>query len=105
MKDPINSAKVKRLLEKAIATDSTYTTAVVLLAEHLEQEQQYEEAAQLLSKHAAMKPASVVHQMIGDNFARMQKEEDAFNHYCIALRLCASKVVGGGFGFLTGVCL
>lgn len=87
MKDPINSSKVKRLLENAITADSTYTTAVVLLAEHLEQEQQYEEAVQLLLKHAAVKPTSAVHQMIGDNFARLQKEEDAFNHYSIAFEV------------------
>lgn len=78
---------IKRLLEKAIVTDPTYTPAVLLLAEQYEQEQQYEEASQLLLKHAETKPSSVVHQMIGDNFVRLQKEEDAFNHYCIALSL------------------
>lgn len=87
MKDPITSSKViKRLLAKAIATDLTHTPAVVLLAEQYEQEQQYEEASQLLLRHVAVRPTSVVHQMIGDNFARMQKDDDAFNHYCIALR-------------------
>lgn len=87
MKDPITSPKViKRLLEKALTADPMHTPAVTLLAELHEQEQQYEEASQLLLRHAATKPSSVVHQMIGDNFARLQRDDEAFNHYCIALR-------------------
>lgn len=77
---------LKRLLEKAITADPTHTPAVILLAEQYEQEQQYEEATQLLLRHTNVKPTSTVHQMIGDNFARLQKDDDAFNHYCIALR-------------------
>lgn len=86
-KDAINSSKsIKRLLEKAIAADRMYTPAVILLAEQLEQEQQYEEAAQLLLSQATLKPSSIVFQMLGDNFARLQKEDDAFTHYSTALR-------------------
>lgn len=83
---PIDSSKVIRLLEKAIAMDPTYSPAVFLLAEQYDQEQMHEEACALLLRHANICPSSRVHQLIGDIYARTQKEEEACNHYCIALR-------------------
>lgn len=87
MKDPMASNKViRRLLEKAIASNPNYSAAVFLLAEQLDQEQMHEEACDLLLRHSETCPSSRIHQMLADNFARLQKDDDAFKHYHIALR-------------------
>lgn len=90
MKDTVNQQTkiIKRLLEKAIVIDPQYTDAFIKLAQQLEQEQQYEEAAQLLIKHSDLKPSSIIYQMIADNLSRLpNKEDEIFNYYSIALRL------------------
>ncbi|KAJ8938708.1 hypothetical protein NQ318_007996 [Aromia moschata] len=90
LKDPMASSKtVRKTLEKAVSQDKNGTTnALCMLAEFLEQEQQYEQASQLLLKHIEIqKPSSRLHQLLGDCFVNLQKDNEAFNHYNIALRL------------------
>lgn len=85
-KVPLNSAKVIRLLQKAVTADLGYAPAVFLLAEQFDQEQRYDEARELLLRHASVNPSSRVHQMIGDYYAKLVEDTEAFNHYCIALK-------------------
>ncbi|KAJ8931903.1 hypothetical protein NQ314_015172 [Rhamnusium bicolor] len=90
LKDPMASSKtVRRTLEKAVSQDRNgLTNALCMLVEFLEQEQQYEQASQLLIKHIeTQKPSSRLHQLLGDCFVNLQKDDEAFHHYTIALKL------------------
>ncbi|RZC31825.1 TPR 11 domain containing protein [Asbolus verrucosus] len=89
LKDPMTSGKtVRKMLEKAVEQDKTFSTnAVCMLAEFLEQEQQYDQARQLLMKYIEQHPSSRLHQLLGDCFVNLQKDDDAFHHYNVALRL------------------
>ncbi|CAH1170860.1 unnamed protein product [Phaedon cochleariae] len=90
LKDPMASSKtVRRTLEKAVSLDKTGSTdALHMLVEFLEGEQQYEQASQLLLKHiSTQKPSSRLHQMLGDCFVNLQKDDEAFHHYTVALKL------------------
>lgn len=84
-----SSKTVRRTLEKAVSQDKNGSTnALYMLAEFLEQEQQYEQASQLLLKHSeTQKPSSRLHQLLGDCFVNLQKDDEAFHHYTIALKL------------------
>lgn len=87
MKDPMPNIKiVKRLLEKAVALDHNNTKAVFLLVELLSREQLFEDAVKVLKRHLESKPTSSVHQLLGDNLARLHRDDEAFDHYTIALR-------------------
>ncbi|KAG5873680.1 Anaphase-promoting complex subunit 7, partial [Gonioctena quinquepunctata] len=90
LKDPIASNKtIRRTLEKAVSIDKTGSTnALCMLVEFLEGEQQYEQASQLLLKHIQMqKPSSRLHQLLGNCFVNLQKDDEAFHHYTVALKL------------------
>ncbi|EFA09646.1 anaphase-promoting complex subunit 7 [Tribolium castaneum] len=89
LKDPMTSGKtVRNLLEKAVSQDKTFSTkAVCMLVELLEQEQQYDQARQLLLKHVEQHPTSRIHQMLGDCYVNLNKDSEAFHHYNVALRL------------------
>ncbi|XP_044272274.1 anaphase-promoting complex subunit 7 [Tribolium madens] len=89
LKDPMTSGKaVRKLLEKAVGQEKTFSTkAVCMLVELLEQEQQYDQARQLLLKHVEQHPTSRIHQMLGDCYVNLHKDEEAFHHYNVALRL------------------
>lgn len=86
MRDPMTSCKVKSYLEKALSIDPSYSKAVYLLAEYLE-ESHAEDACAILKRHAESHPSSTAHQTLADYLARHQKDEDAFEHYNAALRL------------------
>ncbi|KAJ8920240.1 hypothetical protein NQ315_011901 [Exocentrus adspersus] len=90
LKDPMASSKtVRRTLEKAVSQDKNGSTnALCMLVEFLDQEQQYDQASQLLLKHIeTLKPSSRLHQLLGDCFVNLQKDDEAFQHYTIALKL------------------
>nr|XP_023020055.1 anaphase-promoting complex subunit 7 [Leptinotarsa decemlineata] len=90
LKDTIASSKtVRRTLEKAVALDKNGSTnALYMLVEFLMGEQQYEQASQLLLKHIeSLKPSSRLHQLLGDCFVNLQKDDDAFHHYTVAQKL------------------
>lgn len=90
LKDSMASNKiVRKVLENAVAQDKTGSTnAICMLVEFLEQEQQFEQASQLLIKHIeTFKPSSKHHQLLGDCFVNLQKDDEAFHHYTIALNL------------------
>lgn len=90
LKDPIASSRtVRKTLERAVALDKTGSTnALSLLVEYLESEQQFEQASQFLLKHIeTQKPSSRLHQLLGDCFVNLQKDDEAFHHYTIALKL------------------
>lgn len=89
----MNSARARNVLDRAIASDPNYTPPVCLLAEQLEQEQSYDEAVALLKRHVEINPSSRVHQMLGDCLVRLQKDDEAFVHYSIALRLVWSNFI------------
>lgn len=80
---------VKRTLERAVAQDKNgNTNGLSMLVEFLESEQQFEQASQLLLKHIeTQKPSSRVHQLLGDCLINLQKDDEAFHHYTIALEL------------------
>lgn len=80
---------VRRTLEKAVSHDKTSSTnALFMLVEFLEGEQQYDQASQLLLKHLeTQKPSSRLHQLLGDCFVNLQKDDEAFDHYNLALNL------------------
>lgn len=84
-KDPMTT--VKPFLEKALTINPAYTPAVLLLAEHLDQEENLEEEYKLLKRHAELVPSSRVHQLLGDVLMRLRREIEAFEHYTIALRI------------------
>ncbi|XP_066247713.1 anaphase-promoting complex subunit 7 [Euwallacea similis] len=90
LKDPVASIRnVRRILEKACAQDKNgNTNAVYMLTELLIREQQYEQAVKMLTKVLETQtPTSRLHQLLGECYANLQKDEDAFNHYTVALRL------------------
>lgn len=87
MKDSSTNGKVRGLLEKAIADDPSYSPAVCLFVEYLDQDQRYQEACNLLQKHVEKYPSSKMHQLLAENLSRLQKDEEAFTHYNAALRL------------------
>lgn len=87
LKDPMNAVQVRNILELAITNDPNYTHGVCMLAEQLEHEQSYDEAIALLKRHVEVKSSSKVHQMLADCYRRLQKDDDALEHYHIALRL------------------
>lgn len=89
LKDPMTSGKtVRKLLEKAVGQDKTLSTkAVCMLVELLEREQQYDQARQLLLKYIERHPTSRLHQLLGDCYVNLQKDDEAFHHYNVALRL------------------
>lgn len=59
------TSKVKGYLEKALVADPSYSPAVFLLAEHLEQEQRYEEEYTLLKKYSEIITSARIHQLLG----------------------------------------
>jgi anaphase-promoting complex subunit 7 len=67
LKDPMTSGKtVRKLLEKAVGSDKNISTnAICMLVEYLEQEQQYEQARQLLTRFIDHNPSSRLHQLLG----------------------------------------
>lgn len=90
LKDPMASTKnIKRILERASAQDkSGHTNALYMLVELMERDQQYEQAIQMLLKAIEnQKPTSRMHQLLGDCYVNLQKDDDAFNQYTIALKL------------------
>jgi anaphase-promoting complex subunit 7 len=89
LKDPMTSGKtVRKLLEKAVGSDKNISTnAICMLVEYLEQEQQYEQARQLLTRFIDHNPSSRLHQLLGDCYVNLQKDDEAFHHYNVALRL------------------
>lgn len=89
LKDPMTSGKtVRKILENAMNQDKTFSTqAVCMLGEFLQQEQQYEQAVVLLTKYLTINPSSRLHQLLGDCYINLQKDEDAYQHYTTALRL------------------
>ncbi|CAG9836544.1 unnamed protein product [Diabrotica balteata] len=90
LKDPMASSRtVRKILEKAVAQDKTgVTNALPMLVEFLESEQQYGPASHLLLKHIEThKPSSRLHQLLGDCFVNLQKDDEAFHHYTLALKL------------------
>lgn len=87
MKDPVTVCKAKTYLEKALAQDETYLSAVYLLAEIYEQEMTLEAAIALLERQVQIQPTCRLHQMLGDLLARVHEEERALHHYSIALNL------------------
>lgn len=87
IKDPLMTAKVRDLLDKALSADPSHLQAVWLLAELLEQDQRNEEANSILSKHVKEYPSSKTHQLLADCLVRLHKEEEAFTHYSAAIRL------------------
>lgn len=80
---------IRRILERASGQDKNgHTNALYMLADLLIREQQYEQAAQMLLKSLeTQKPTSRLHQLLGECYVNLQKDDDAFNHYTIALRL------------------
>ncbi|CAG9763420.1 unnamed protein product [Ceutorhynchus assimilis] len=93
LSDPMGSVKnhrqIRRLLERAIVQDKNgHTNAIYMLAELLIRELQYKEVSQMLMKTLeTQKPTSRIHQLLGECFINLQKDEEAFTHYTIALRL------------------
>lgn len=89
MKDvtSVSTGKVQSLLDRALTADPSYTPAIYLLAEHLEQEQRHEESCTILLKHVEKYPTSRTHQLLANCYARLQKDEEAFTHFNAALRL------------------
>lgn len=87
LKDPMNISRARSILERAIKNDLNYTRAVCMLAEQLEHEQSYEEAIALLKRHSEMNSSSKVHQMLADCYRRLQKDDEAFEHYSISLKI------------------
>lgn len=65
-KNPLNTAKVKRFVERALCIDKTYTPAVLLLADQLHAEQNYEEEYNLLKKHSEVVSSARTHQSLGN---------------------------------------
>lgn len=86
MRDPMTSCKAKSYLDRALSVDPTYSTAVYLLAEYLE-ENNAEEACAILKKHAEAHPSSTAHQILADYLSRHHRDDEAFEHYNTALRL------------------
>lgn len=83
-----SSKAVKKILEKAVGQDSNFEAqAVYVLVEVLEQEQQYDQARQFLIKQIEQHPSSRLHQLLGDCYFNLQKDDDAFHHYNVALKL------------------
>lgn len=82
----MTSCKVRSYLERALSIDPTYSTAVYLLAEYLE-ENHPDDACALLKKHAETNPTSTAHQILADYLLRHQRDDEAYEHYNAALRL------------------
>ncbi|CAG9858903.1 unnamed protein product [Phyllotreta striolata] len=90
LKDPMASSKtIRRTLEKAVSLDkSDSTNALYMLVEFLQREQQHEQASQLLLKRLqAREPTSRLHQLLGDCFINLKMDDEAFDHYNVALNL------------------
>ncbi|CAH0554575.1 unnamed protein product [Brassicogethes aeneus] len=89
LKDQMASQKcIRKYLEKAVMQDKNLTTnALSMLVEFLEQENQHEEASQILLKHIETNPTSRLHQLLGDCFVNLQKDNEAFHHFTTALKL------------------
>lgn len=83
-----NLKNIKKLLDKAITLDrESSTEAVIMLADVLENEQQYEQAKQMLLKQIENYPSSQLHQLLGECYINLQEDEEAFNQFNIALKL------------------
>ena len=78
-----------RILERASAQDKMgHTNALYMLVDIMTRDQQHEPAIQMLLKAMeTQKPTSRMHQLLGDCYVNVQKDDDAFNHYTIALKL------------------
>ncbi|CAH1963459.1 unnamed protein product [Acanthoscelides obtectus] len=90
LKDPMASSKtLKKTLEKAVALDKNGSTnALPMLVEYMMSDQQYEQAVELIQKHInTLRPTSKLHQLLADCFVALHKDEDAFTHYNLALKL------------------
>ncbi|XP_019773037.1 anaphase-promoting complex subunit 7 isoform X2 [Dendroctonus ponderosae] len=90
LKDPLATMKnTRRILEKVVEQDKQgHTDAVYMLADLLIREQQYDQATQILLKALdTQKPTSKLHQLLGECYANLQKDDEAFNNYTIAMRL------------------
>lgn len=91
------ASRVRDLLDKALSKDPSHNPAVWLLAEHLEQDQRYDDIYNLLSAHVKEHPSSRTHQMLADCLVRLFKEEEALTHYSSAIRLdpCNQRALEG----------
>ncbi|KAK9687581.1 Tetratricopeptide repeat [Popillia japonica] len=87
IKEPTMTTKTRDLLEFSLIQDPSHLPAIWLLAELLEIEQKHEEAYTILSKHVKEYPNSRTHQLLADCLLKLQREEEAFNHYSQAIRL------------------
>ncbi|XP_018321231.1 anaphase-promoting complex subunit 7 [Agrilus planipennis] len=87
LKDTMNATKAKGILEKAISGDSPYLPAVYLLIDILKQEHAFEDAIKLIKKIIDNTSSSKLHQLLADCYVRLQKDEEAFHHYNVALRI------------------
>ncbi|KAI4460825.1 hypothetical protein MML48_5g00015466 [Holotrichia oblita] len=87
IKEPTMTSKTRDLLDFSLIQDPSHLSAIWLLAELLEIEQKHEEAYSILSKHVKEYPNSRTHQLLADCLLRLQREEEAFNHYSQAIRL------------------
>ncbi|VEN50938.1 unnamed protein product [Callosobruchus maculatus] len=90
LKDPMASSKtLRKTLEKAVSLDKNgLTTALPMLAEYIMSDQQYEQAVELIQKHIdSHRPTSKLHLLLADCFVALRKDEDAFTHYNLALKL------------------
>nr|CAI5840221.1 unnamed protein product [Callosobruchus analis] len=90
LKDPMASGKaLKKVLEKAVSLDKNgLAGALPMFAEYMMSDQQYEQAVELIQKHMdSLQPTSKLHQLLADCFVALRKDEDAFTHYNLALKL------------------
>lgn len=98
---------MRKVLEKAVSLDKNcLTNAIYTYVEFLEQEQQYEQAINLLFKHIETNPTSRMHQLLGDCLVNTRRDNEAFHHYTVALRMDPNNqrateglnAIGGGVG-------
>ncbi|KAL1494829.1 hypothetical protein ABEB36_010357 [Hypothenemus hampei] len=90
LKDPMTSIKnTRKILEKACEQDkSGQTNALYMLADLLIGEQQFDQTIQILLKALETQSStSRLHQLLGECYVNLQKDDEAFNHFTIALRL------------------
>jgi len=84
-KEPFTLEKAKGYLEKALKLDINYLDAVYIMAEILEQQQQFDKAMEVLRNHLHKHSTSRLHEMLANMLAHTNDSQAALDEYNIAL--------------------
>lgn len=90
--DPLQKAKAKTLLERALAKDEYYLPAVLMMIDTLQEEGDVAGATKLIQKQLKTQPNSKLYSMMGDICSKEKDQTKAVENYTIAIKyVCADE--------------